>query len=196
MIQIIHPDGRILYLDSTFTMTVNEEAVPALHPIEDGSPAADHVEKQPINLNISGVLTENPTGAQEDYRAGDPSKQDVMAGLTGPARLEAALDFLRNGVVGEFVDIVSGRFWYESYLLASWPHEWDINQSHPISLSFTKARRVSVATAAIPPSKAQPATMQKEKNKGQGSLQDVDKSGLENIAEGIGWALNQFTGGS
>ena len=189
MIQIVHPDGRILYLDSTMSMSVTEGASPALHPIEGGANAVDHVEVTSTTLSISALITENPSQFQQDHRADHEGfisvseYWDVLSYLEGPSRLEAALAFLRD-CVGEFVDVISGRFWYSDCLLTAWPHEWSIKQAHPISLSFTLARRVNVSLVDVPPSKAAPPSSQKKKDKGEGGTEDApDKSILTEGAE-------------
>jgi hypothetical protein len=189
--QIIHPDGRVLFLDSTTKVSITEGASPALHPIESLSPASDHVELNTTTIAVSAVITENPTRAQEDRQAGSVFLvSDVLAGLTGPARMEAALAFLRD-CVGEYLLIYSGRFFYENCLLTAWPHEWDIKQAHTVSLSFTIARRVNVALVDVPPSSAAPSSSKKKKEKGEGGTEVApDKSVLYEISEGIAGGLD------
>ncbi len=201
MIQINHPDGRTLHIDSTTSMKVAESAAVAMHPIESGSPASDHAETGPISLTLTCTLTENPTTPQEDRTVLSTaqnlggltlSRIDVLAGLSGPGRIRAAQVFLRD-CVGEYLSVISGRFLYGNCLLTAWPSEWSIKRAHPFNLSFVIPRQVILETVRIPPRKAVPATLVKEEDAGASGtspLTGYDKSlaqlGLESTQNLLG----------
>ena len=202
--QIIHPDGRVLELDSVTKVSITEGASPALHPIESLSPASDHVELNTTTIAVSAVITENPTRKQNDrtlWQEGNP--RSVLTGITGPPRIEAALAFLRD-CVGEYLTLWAFRGpYYENCLLTAWPHDWDIKQAHTVSLSFTIARRVNVALVDVPPSSAAPSSSKKKKEKGEGGTEVApNKSLLTEAAEELGldtfgaWILGKMAGPS
>lgn len=189
MIQILHPDGRVLQLDATVSVNVGRSATVAQHPLERGAPAVDHVEPDNDTVSISGKITESPTeGAQENTTAVEGyNVSSVTTGLTGSDRVQAASDFLRD-CVGEFVDIVSstGRFVYNNCLLAQHPYDFKLVRASEFMLQFVIPRIVNVEWTTIPALQT-PAALQKDQETGAVATEekaDVDQSVLHRFRNG------------
>lgn len=172
MILIFHPDGRVLRLDRADIVGVTEGARAAERPIEEGAPAIDHVEPMNISIQITATITEVPfAGDQADSVVSWYSDVSVLRGLTGPRRVLAAADFLRD-CVGQFVDIIldgpRAGWGYTDCLITQWPHEFRLVQSSPFTLQFIRPRLVQIERTTIPPRRGTPADMPKQEEAGTG----------------------------
>jgi hypothetical protein len=189
MLQIVRPNGDVLFLDSTTKVTVDEGAAVALHPVEKGSPASDHVELTSTTLSLDCVITESPTVSQQQ-RSGTTnsailqSLRDVLRNKTGPDRITAAQEFLRASV-GEFLQVTSSRFAYKNCLLSGWPGNWTIVRSVPFTLTFTVVRRIEIQEVRVPPQASVPAVVTDETDEGaQGTGEpEVSKTLLKELSE-------------
>lgn len=199
MIQILHPDGRVLQLDATTKIEVGRTVTVAQHPIERGAPSVDHVEPENDTLTITAKITETPTeGAQVDTnaviteglngrRVEAQGVTSVTEGLTGIDRVQAAVDFLR-ACVGELVDVIasSGRFVWTNCLLTAYPNDLSIVRASTFTLQFMIPRLVNVSWATIPALPSVPASLQKETEKGATSTEDLsdeDKSAAARLQD-------------
>lgn len=184
MIQIIHPDGRTLYLDSATVLNVSEGAAIAQHPVESGSPAADHAEPTIRTLSLQAVITETPTTQQSDRTQGvtDPNALtqailfDVLRKKTGPDRVRAAASFLQD-CVGHYLTLLSDRWFYRDCLLAQWPYDWKLVRSSAFNLEFVVVRVVAPKDVRIPPRPTVPAGLSDPVDQGtKGTISEPDSS--------------------
>lgn len=144
---IIRPDGSTW----TFDATIREDYSPALaateHPIADGSPISDHVQRLPLSLSVECLMTESP------YIDATQNQIRTAQIPVGTARVLAALDFLRS-CEGELLEVVSVRLGtFRSMVLLRYPHSVDRVRRLGFLLDF---RQVTIGTAqsvTIPPAR-------------------------------------------
>lgn len=103
------------------------------HPVEEGVSVSDHVQRQPTEVTLSVVLTENPT--------------KVGGRVGGPIHLQQSLEWLRETAdAGELVDIVTRRDGVmQGFAITSLPFTMDrvARLAFPLTL---REVRVAVAT--------------------------------------------------
>jgi hypothetical protein len=201
VIQVYHPDGRVIFLDAVESVQVSQGASVAQHPMESGAPASDHAEISQITLAMTAHITENPTEAQSSQEAElsllFPERglvTDVLANLSGPARVRAAVEFFQS-CVGEYLEIVSGRFRYENCLISQFPHDWKRKQTSTFTLSFVKPRQVVVQSVLIPPRRVVPPAMADGEDGGPGGT-EVPKEDISIFRRAITGAQSAGDGGS
>lgn len=76
---LIHPDGSSFEFDAVLGGSLLTSDTVTTHPVEDGAAVADHVDRGPLVVTLSGLTTESPL------------KKGVT---TGPERVAEALEFL------------------------------------------------------------------------------------------------------
>ncbi len=181
MIHIIHPDGRTLALDVVESLSVSNSVTVAKHPVERGAPVSDHAEPSNESLAFACKITETPTQDQKDGQ-GVFFGTDVTKGKSGPARVLAAVDFLKD-CVGQLLDIedARGRIAYVDVLLTQYPFDMQLVRSSAFTLGFDIPRLVEAVDVSIPAKPSVPATLVKPGDPDSGGTEPVVRSFLDFI---------------
>lgn len=126
---LIRPDGQSLTFDATPTIGFQKSNTITDHPIEDGSLVSDHVQKQPDQVSLTGIVSDSPLGATGEYRVQD------------------ALRFLNEaGERGELLELESRFGLTGNWILESWPY--DITQLRALAFEVS-LRQVRIATTEM-----------------------------------------------
>lgn len=126
---LIRPDGQSLTFDATPVIGFQKTNTITDHPIEDGSLVSDHVQKQPDQVSLTGIVSDSPLGATGDFRVQD------------------ALRFLNEaGLRGELLELESRFGLTGNWILESWPY--DITQLQALTFAVT-LRQVRIATTEL-----------------------------------------------
>src|SRR5690606_9380320 len=126
---LIRPDGQSLTFDATPVIGFQKSNTITDHPIEDGSVVSDHVQKQPDQVSLTGIVSETPLGA------------------ASPDRVQEALRFLNEaGERGELLEMESRFGLTGNWILESWP--FDITQLRALAFEVS-LRQVRIATIEL-----------------------------------------------
>ncbi len=126
---LIRPDGQTLTFDATPVIGFQKSNTITDHPIEDGSVVSDHVQRQPDQVSLTGVVSETPLGA------------------ASPDRVQEALRFLNEaGELGELLEMESRFGLTGNWILESWPY--DITQLRALAFEIS-LRQVRIATTEL-----------------------------------------------
>lgn len=114
-----------LALDCTVTETHTATSTVTEHPVESGANIADHIRPDPVQLSITGIVSDTPIGSKQVQRAvsvGGASvqvtQQEPPSSATGFGRAAwAKLDAIR--VAGKPLKVVTRDKTYESMALVS-----------------------------------------------------------------------------
>lgn len=199
MIHIIHPDGRTLALDVVESLSVSNSVTVAKHPVERGAPVSDHAEPSNESLAFACKITETPTQDQKDGQ-GILFGTDVTKGKSGPARVLAAVDFLKD-CVGQLLDIedAGGRIAYVDVLLTQYPFDMQLVRSSAFTLGFDIPRLVEAVDVSIPAKPSVPSTLNKKKDDESGGTEEKQQSMLDygghKVVKLAGRALRRLLGG-
>lgn len=132
-------DGAAFVFDAVDSERYDEGADVTEHAVESGAPISDHSRTRSPTVTITGRMTEAPFA----YRGG----------ASGPARLQAALAWLRASL-GQPVDVVSVRLGtIRGCLITGLPHEIGVSRSMPITVSLRQVRLAEAQFVRIPPSR-------------------------------------------
>jgi len=205
MLLILHPDGRVMPLDVVTDMSVSETAVAAEHPIEEGAPVVDHVEKKNVVWTFGCKITETPTETVRDLDFSGSgnvansaaSGQDVLTGIAGTLRPLFAVEFLRD-CVGVRLDIVSteGRLSEVDLLLTQWPQQVGLLRNRSFTLTFVQPRFVTTENVPVPPRKTVPASVTSDPKEVNKSPDEVEEPQAQSVFHAmVGSVVSFFTGG-
>ncbi len=152
-VTLFKPDGSSLTLDLTLREDYRPEVLVTDHPIEDGAVASDHAQRMPLLVTLEGNVTESPyalrvTSARSAL-SGSPS--GATDNLSGPARIQAAIDWLRSAE-RERLTLVSLRFGaFRDLMLMRWPHSVDLLLRLPLVLELKQLRVATSQAVALSP---------------------------------------------
>ncbi len=139
-----------LALDCTVTETHTSTSTVTEHPVESGANITDHIRPDPVQLSITGIVSDTPIGSKQVQRAVS------VGGATGFGRAAwAKLDSIR--VSAKPVKVVTRDKIYESMALVSLsvPKEaktggalYFTAQFKQVRIVFNRSTRIVVAKAS------------------------------------------------
>lgn len=130
-------DGAALTFDKAIAEFYEPTTNVTAHPVEEGVEISDHAQPQPLAFTIRLEQTESPPAS--------------FSGPGGPARIRAALDFLRS-IDGELVDVVTTRLGtIINCLMRGYAHEITVLRKLPITLRMQQVRIATSQSVIIPP---------------------------------------------
>lgn len=152
-VTLFKPDGSSLTLDTTLREDYRPEVLVTDHPIEDGAVASDHAQRMPLLITLEGNITETPyairVSSARAALSGSPS--GATDNLTGPARVQAAVDWLRSAE-RERLTLASLRFGvFRDLMLVRWPHSVDVLLRLPLVLELKQLRVATSQAVALSP---------------------------------------------
>lgn len=171
--EILDEDGNSAFLlDATVSESHDITADVTMHEVEEGSAITDHVRVRPLELQITGIVTNTPTTPDANLAE--------MNFLTNETRVQRTYGVMKRLLEARApVTIVTGLRTYESMVLKS----INVSRSSPgtqsISpqMSFVQIRRASLAYTAVPPNILAPKT----KASGQ-SQQDLEQQAAKDAS--------------
>ena len=137
IISIIRPsDGETFSFDAVETYTLTSSADVTEHPVERGTPSADHARVNPKLLGFAGVVTETPF--------------DNRDSTGGPDRVQRALDFL-DSLGGTYATVVT-EFGTFTMAITRWPARRGRLRKVDVDVEFKQVRIAEAGLITISPS--------------------------------------------
>ena len=162
-----------LALDCTVTETHTATSTVTEHPVESGANITDHIRPDPLQLSITGIVSDTPIGSRQVQRAlsiGGASvqvtQQEPPTSTTGYGRAAwAKLDAIR--IAGKPVKVVTRDKTYESMALVSLsvPKESKTGGALNFTAQFKQVRIVYNRTTRVVVAKAPKAHKKQDTGK-------------------------------
>lgn len=140
----------VLTLDASISETHTYSSEATAHPVEEGVDVADHIQENPVELTIVGLVTNHPIYIFASERAPSPIDGDNSPSTD---RVTAALDELKRlNASKELVTIVTSLDVYEDMRItsAAISRTMDTKGALPISIQAKQLFKVKSQTRDIP----------------------------------------------
>ena len=151
-----------LAIDCTVTETHSASATVTEHPVESGANITDHIRPEPLQLSITGIVSDTPLGSKQIQRSIDIGgtsvqikQQDTPTSPTGFGRAAwSKLEAIRSS--GKLVKVVTRDKPYEDMALVSLSVPKDARtggafaftaQFRQVRIVFNRSTKVVVAKA-------------------------------------------------
>ena len=162
-----------LAIDCTVTETHSATATVTEHPVESGANITDHIRPEPLQLSITGIVSDTPLGSKQIQRAIDiggtsvqVTQQETPTSATGFGRAAwAKLDAIRTAA--KPVKVVTRDKTYDSMALVSLsvPKESKTGGALYFTAQFKQVRIVYNRTTRVVVAKAPKAHKKQDTGK-------------------------------
>lgn len=177
--RLVRPNGEAWSFDSAARLVPDQRMQMTTDPIEDGSPFSDHIFEEPSRLMVAVGVTQTPL---QDRSWGQP---------TGPARVEAAQDFLRRAS-RELLTVEIYSEVFEGYAILGVTEERTAIRGRRFQLELREVVIARAQTVEIPATQPPPeaqAAMADEVDAGEqagssDAADDRDRSWLHQLVYG------------
>lgn len=160
-------------IDCTVTETHTATATVTEHPVESGANITDHIRPDPVQLSITGIVSDTPIGSKQIQRAIEAggtkvqiTERETPANAAGFGRAAwAKLDAIR--IAGKPVKVVTRDKTYESMALVSLsvPKESKTGGALNFTAQFKQVRIVYNRTTRVVVAKAPKAHKKQDTGK-------------------------------
>lgn len=132
-------------LDCTVSESHADEVEITNHPVESGSTISDHIRKQPLVLELEGIITNTPVVFLASVQAESPVDLDFIPCRDRVSRGYEELRRIQDA--GELVDVVTSLRNYSNMAIQSLGVKRDASSGNILSLSIS-LREVITANAS------------------------------------------------
>lgn len=134
-------------LDCTVSESHSDEVEITAHPVETGATISDHIRKQPITLELEGVITNTPVIFLASVQAESPVDLDFIPCWDRVTRGYDELRRIQDS--GELVDVVTSLREYKSMAIQSLGVRRDASTGNVLSVSITLREVILAKSLAI-----------------------------------------------
>ena len=115
--RLTRDDGRSWTFDGVIRVAVSPANRVTEHPVESGGAVADHIQRLPQNITISGIVTETPLAWQALLNS---------SGGSGASNISNFLAFLEAGRFGTWILTGPRLGTVTDLALTRWPHDFTV----------------------------------------------------------------------
>lgn len=131
---ITSADGETLRFDVVLTEAYTPKNEVTDHPVEDGTTFSDHIQRQPLEFNVIGIISETPFSDEP----------------ISPTRLADVIAFFDRAATG-LCTYTSTRFGQiERLAILSWNYENDVFDRLQFTVGFKQVRIAEAEIVSIP----------------------------------------------
>lgn len=139
--------GNVI-LDATLSELHRKTNRPTDHPIEEGANVTDHIQQQPEELELTGLVSDFPVYWLAGFTAPSPLTDEVTRGLKNRAK-KAHVELARIMDSGELVDVVTTFRAYYDMAITSLTVPKDAGSGNEARVSISLRQIVKVETKEV-----------------------------------------------